>query len=121
LARIEQHFAAAYPLNRGRARPFALGRYPGDRYFDGSAWYLCCFAAAEFAYHRAAALRDPSLVTRGDAILEAVSALVPESGELSEQFHPATGAQLSAKNLTWSYAAFITMWHARKAAWNGRA
>jgi glucoamylase len=116
LNRIKAHFAAVYPLNRERGIPFALGRYPGDRYFDGSAWYLCSFAAAEFEYRRAAALGDPAPVAHGDAILAAVRAYVPESGALSEQFHPATGAQLSARNLTWSYAAFITAAHARNAA-----
>ena len=116
LARIEQHFASAYPLNRGRAATFAFGRYPGDRYYDGSAWYLCSFAVAEFAYRRAALLRDADEVARGDAVLDAVRAYIPESGELSEQFHPETGAQLSARNLTWSYAAFITMGHARRQA-----
>lgn len=114
LKRIQAHFAARYPLNRERGLPFALGRYPGDRYFDGGAWFLCSFAAAEFEYRRAA--RDAAIAARGDAILEAVRAHVPASGELSEQFHPETGAALSARNLTWSHAAFITAWHARKAA-----
>lgn len=115
LTRIKRHYAAAYPLNHERGIPFALGRYPGDRYFDGGAWYLCSFAAAEFEYRRAALLHDRSLVAHGDAILEAVRAFVPESGALSEQFHPSTGAQLSARNLTWSYAAFVTASDARQA------
>jgi glucoamylase len=115
LTRLKAHFAATYPLNGERGIPFALGRYPGDHYFDGSAWYLCSFAAAEYEYRRATLRRDAALVPRGDAILDAVRRFVPDSGELSEQFHPATGAQLSARNLTWSYAAFITAWHARKA------
>jgi glucoamylase len=45
-----------------------------------------------------------------------VHALSAGVGTLSEQFHPATGAQLSARNPTWSYAAFITAWDARKSA-----
>lgn len=116
LNRLEAHFAARYPLNRERGLPFALGRYPGDRYFDGSAWYLCSFAAAEFEYRRAALTGDRAMIAQGDAILDAVRAFVPESGALSEQFHPESGAQLSARNLTWSYAAFLTAWHARAAA-----
>ncbi len=116
LTRIKGHFAGAYPLNRERGLPFAIGRYPGDRYFDGGAWYLCSFAAAEFEYRRAALLSDAAPIARGDAVLDAVRGLVPASGELSEQFHPATGAQLSARNLTWSYAALITAWHTRKQA-----
>jgi glucoamylase len=120
LNRIEAHFAATYPLNRERGIAFALGRYPGDRYFEGSAWYLCTFAAAELEYRRAALLRDRAAAAHGDAILDAVRAHVPGSGALSEQFHPATGAQLSARNLTWSYAAFLTCWNARKSSLAGR-
>jgi len=120
LNRIKAHFAATYPLNRERGIAFALGRYPGDRYFEGGAWYLCSFAAAEFEYRRAALLRDRAAAAHGDAILDAVRAYVPQSGALSEQFHPATGAQLSARHLTWSYAAFLTCWNARKSALAGR-
>jgi glucoamylase len=116
LNRLRAHFAARYPLNRERGLPFALGRYPGDRYFDGSAWYLCSFAAAEYEYRRAALARDATPIAHGDAILDAVRVLVPETGALSEQFHPVTGAPLSARNLTWSYAAFLTAAHARKRA-----
>ena len=119
MARLEEMFAADYALNRGHARPFAFGRYRGDRYFSGGAWYLASFAAAEFHY-RAAASASPAdadaLLARGDAILAAVRGHIPASGELSEQFDQTTGAQTSAKNLTWSYAAFLTAWNARKTA-----
>jgi len=42
----------------------------------------------------------------------------PVPGELSEQFDQTNGAQTSAKNLTWSHAAFITAFASRKAAVN---
>ena len=120
LAQLEDRFAADYALNRGHARPFAFGRYRGDRYFSGGAWYLASFAAAEFYYRLAAASASSAdaedFCARGDAILAAVRGYVPASGELSEQFDQTTGAQTSAKNLTWSYAAFITAWAARNAA-----
>ena len=45
-----------------------------------------------------------------------VAAFTPESGDLSEQFDQATGAQTSAKNLAWSHAAFITACASRAAA-----
>nr|WP_281806072.1 glycoside hydrolase family 15 protein [Methylocystis echinoides] len=45
-----------------------------------------------------------------------VRAHTPASGELSEQFDQRSGAQTSAKNLTWSYAAFVTAFAARRAA-----
>jgi glucoamylase len=45
-----------------------------------------------------------------------VRAYTPRSGELSEQFDRATGAQTSSKELTWSHAALITAVEARRAA-----
>jgi glucoamylase len=45
---------------------------------------------------------------RGDAFLRTVQAFTPADGALSEQFDRTTGAQASARHLTWSYAAFVT-------------
>jgi glucoamylase len=122
------------PPDRGPA----LGRYANDRYYGGGAWFLATLAAAEFYFSLAQALRRgghmavvpanarfrqrlgagqaavdgeelPRLaIERGDAIMRTVQAFTPGSGELSEQFDQTTGAQTSAKHLSWSYAAFIT-------------
>ncbi len=46
--------------------------------------------------------------------LQTVRAYTPQSGELSEQFDQHTGAQRSAQQLAWSYAAFISCAHARR-------
>src|SRR6185437_4408034 len=64
-ARLETLFDAAYASNRERpaARARALGRYQGDRYYSGGAYYFSTLAAAEFHY------RNGDLV-RGDAYLE---------------------------------------------------
>ena len=51
---------------------------------------------------------------RGDSIMHAVRACTPASGILPEQFDRETGAPASARNLTWSYAAFITAYYARR-------
>src|SRR6202007_1143051 len=113
----------------------AMGRYAHDRYYSGGAWYLATLAAAEFYFRLAEALSrgaplaaapvdarfrqrlgtteaaggDAALVRlafeRGDAIMRTVQAFTPASGELSEQFDQTTGAQTSAKHLSWSYAA----------------
>ena len=122
-ARLEALFAAEYALNRGRARPFAIGRYKGDKYYSGGAYYFSTFGMAEFHYRRAAAELSRgsisgagSSIAAGDAILEAMRAHIPATGDLSEQFDQTTGAQTSAKNLTWSYAAFISAWDARRLA-----
>jgi glucoamylase len=57
-----------------------------------------------------------ALLKCGDRFMETVRAYTPASGDLSEQFDHVSGAQTSAKNLTWSYAAFITAFASRKAA-----
>ena len=60
------------------------------------------------------------LLRRGDAFMATVKAYTPPSGELSEQFDQATGAQTSAKSLAWSHAAFITAFASREAALSRR-
>jgi len=122
------------PTDRGPA----LGRYPSDHYYGGGAWFLATLAAAEFYFRLAFSLRSGAhlaavaanlrfrqrlgaaeaaprsedwgrlALERGDSIMRTVRAFTPQSGELSEQFDRSTGAQTSAKHLSWSYAAFIT-------------
>jgi glucoamylase len=116
----------------------ALGRYASDHYYGGGAWFLATLAAAEFYFRLAHSLRSGAhlpvvpansrfrlrlgaaeavpgsaawarlAIERGDAIMRTVQAFTPGTGELSEQFDRTTGAQTSAKHLSWSYAAFIT-------------
>jgi glucoamylase len=131
---------------RAPGRGPAMGRYANDRYYGGGAWFLATLATAEFYFELALALRSgaemarapenarfrqrlgaaaPAVdgaalvqlaVARGDAIMRTVRAYTPEGGELSEQFDQTTGAQTSAKHLSWSYAAFITAAASRAAA-----
>ena len=111
LARLEALFDAAYPINRNRpaGRAPAMGRYPGDVYYSGGAWYVSTLGAAEFCFRAAVRADDArAWVERGDAFLATVRAFTPASGELSEQFDQRTGAQTSARHLAWSYAAFIS-------------
>ena len=120
LAQLEALFARDYPINHDRPaeRAPALGRYSGDVYFSGGAYYFSTLAAAEFHYRLAAvSLADQAQINRlkGDAFLETVRAFTPENGELSEQFDRSTGRQTSAKNLAWSHAALITAVAARRA------
>jgi glucoamylase len=128
LAKLEALFDAEYPINRNRAaRGPAMGRYAGDVYYSGGAYYFSTLAAAEFCYRAALgspgldsrALDSPArdsaaLVERGDAFLETVRAFTPPSGELSEQFDQRTGVQRSAQQLAWSYAGFISCAEARR-------
>jgi glucoamylase len=117
LARLEQLFEATYPINRkrsARAAP-AMGRYAGDVYFSGGAYYFSTLGAAEFCFRAAAQVADADVwIRRGDAFLETVREFTPPGGEMSEQFDQHTGAQTSARHLAWSYAAFITCIAARR-------
>jgi len=109
---IERLFQRELPINRrlSAAQAPALGRFRGDRYFGGGAWYVTTLAAAALCYRLA---RRPgqdraALVRRGDAFMERVKALTPEDGALSEQVDRTSGAPSSARHLTWSYAAFVS-------------
>ena len=120
LARLDALFDAAYPINHGRpaGRGAAMGRYAGDVYFSGGAYYFATLGAAEFCF-RAAALGGSDSgrwFERGDAYLATVRAYTPASGDLSEQFDQKSGAQTSAKHLAWSYAAFISCASVRRIA-----
>ena len=119
LARLDALFDAAYPINHGRAagRGPAMGRYAGDVYYSGGAYYFSTLGAAEFCFRAAAASEDARpWFDRGDAYLATVRAYTPASGDLSEQFDQRSGAQTSAKHLAWSYAAFISCVSARRIA-----
>jgi glucoamylase len=117
LARLEALFDAEYAINRKRSasRAPAMGRYSRDVYFSGGAYYFSTLAAAEFCFRAAQGTTSaPGLLARGDAFLETVRAYTPPSGELSEQFDQNSGVQTSAKQLAWSYAAFISCAAARR-------
>ena len=74
LTRLEGLFDAAYAINHDRpsTRAPALGRYLGDRYYSGGAYYFTTLAAAEFHYR----IKDRD---GGDAFLETVRALRPKA------------------------------------------
>jgi glucoamylase len=98
-----------------------MGRYAGDVYHSGGAYYFSTLGAAEFCFRVAAlggndARHWRQWMERGDAYLAAVRAYTPASGDLSEQFDQRSGAQTSAKRLAWSYAAFISCVWARRIA-----
>ncbi len=122
LEKLEQLFDRLYPINhdRPRERAPAMGRYEGDVYYSGGAYYFSTLGAAEFCFLAAAAHAPGSderrkWIAHGDAFLETVRAFTPASGDLSEQFDQRTGEQTSAKHLAWSYAGFISCVTARRA------
>jgi glucoamylase len=117
LARLETLFDEAYPINQVRPpeRGAAMGRYAGDAYFSGGAYYFSTLGAAELCFRVAAGHEDAATwVRKGDAFLATVRAFTPPGGELSEQFDQRTGSQTSARHLAWSYAAFISCITARR-------
>lgn len=141
LAALEDLFDAEYPINSKRPPDHgpAMGRYAKDAYYGGNPWYLATLAAAQFYFKLAVALRSgaqlavtddnvrfcerlggesptKAAIERGERFMRTVQAYTPPSGDLSEQFDRATGAQTSAKRLAWSYAAFITAAASRRQA-----
>jgi len=114
LAALEALFVHEFPINRGRRAP-ALGRSRHDRYFGGGAWYVTTLAAASLCYRRGRRLRDADLIARGDAFRTTVRDFTPADGHLAEQIDRATGALASARDLTWSYAAFVSAARLRRA------
>ena len=123
LARLELLFDAAYPINHGRSERAgpAMGRYSGDLYFSGGAYYFSTLGAAEFCFRAAVQSADANAwIGRGNAFLETVCEFTPPTGDMSEQFDQRTGVQTSARHLAWSYAAFITCIAARRCAYAAR-
>ena len=68
LEKLERLFDRLYPINhdRPRERAPALGRYEGDVYFSGGAYYFSTLGAAEFCFLAAGADADAARsATRG--------------------------------------------------------
>jgi glucoamylase len=123
LRSLEALFSVDYPINQDLPphRAPALGRYAGDVYYSGGAYYFSTLGASQFCFQVAQHSSDSrSWIARGDAYLQTVRAYTPSDGELSEQFDKKTGAQSSAKQLAWSYAAFISCVTARRAVVSSR-
>ncbi|WP_428313295.1 glycoside hydrolase family 15 protein [Hydrocarboniphaga sp.] len=119
LAHLEALFDEKYPINhrRGDALGPAMGRYDGDVYYSGGAYFFSTLGACEFCYRAALGNGDADdWIARGDAYLATVRKYTADSGDLSEQFDQKTGEQTSARHLAWSYAAFISTVAARRAA-----
>jgi glucoamylase len=68
LARLEELFDASYAINKHRpeTRGPAMGRYAGDRYFSGGAYYFSTLGAAEFYYALAEAVAGAEVPVTAD-------------------------------------------------------
>ena len=108
LNRLAELFGNSYAINRDQDLGPAMGRYAGDHYYSGGAYFFSTLGAAEFCYRMGGH-------ARGDAFLETVRRFTPERGLMAEQFDQTTGAPSSSRDLAWSYAAFLTCIYAREA------
>ncbi len=83
LARIEEMFEREYRINRDRPAGHApaLGRYSGDVYYSGGAYYFSTLGAAEFYFRFAEAIANgaPVPVTKENRAL--LSAMLRESAD----------------------------------------
>ncbi|PZO86492.1 MAG: hypothetical protein DI626_06440 [Micavibrio aeruginosavorus] len=114
---MEDYFARAYPLNAGAAS-VVIGRSERDKYFGNNPWFPTTLSLAEFYYKMAERSERfaGQYVDKAENILKAVLPHVPKDGSLSEQFDRASGHPVSARHLTWSYAAFLCATQAREQA-----
>ena len=128
------------PINQDSAHGPMIGRYQGDTYEGGNAWLLCTANFAEFYYRLAIVINGgatPKLdalffnqigVTPSTAPLDVIRALITAGDkmmqgvlyhsdhlELSEQVRWDNGYEVSVRDLTWSYAAFLSAVRARTA------
>lgn len=129
--KIVSEFAKLYPINKVQGYPgVALGRYPEDIYAGtdfngGNPWVLCTLAGAEYLYKRAKQLSQTrpkvaaQLIAQADQFMARVRLHANADGSLSEQINRHTGFMVSARDLTWSYSAFLTALWARKDALKG--
>jgi glucoamylase len=125
--KIVKTFSQIYPVNQRPEVPgYALGRYPEDRYSGtdfngGNPWVLATLAGAELMYDLGAiAARSPSstnqalakkLLDEGDTFVLRTQYHANPDGSLSEQIHRVSGFMISARDLTWNYAAVLrTTW-----------
>ena len=95
-----------------------IGRYPGDKYYDGQIWVICSLALAQIyielyknrnmmkydsPMHRSKSNPNNNYIEIANEILERILTLEPNL-ILPEQFNPTSNEMLSANKLTWNYS-----------------
>ncbi|MCB0394829.1 MAG: glycoside hydrolase family 15 protein, partial [Bdellovibrionales bacterium] len=100
---LKESFNEIYPINYSKnKKAVILGRYPEDRYFGGHPWFLTTFAIAE--YYR----KTKQNLVEADGLMAEGLYHAGANCQMDEQIHRESGYMLSAYDLTWSYAAFLT-------------
>lgn len=106
---------------RGIGLGVALGRYPEDRYTgtgfgEANPWFLATLASAEFLCRLSVepTLSDSrtQLLRLADRQFNRVHHHMLADGGLPEQFDRTTGYVRGARDLTWSYASYLTAYRA---------
>lgn len=106
--KIERMFHSIYNINKNLDHlGTAIGRYPEDHYYGGNPWFLATLAFAEYFYL-------VGNLDEGDRYMRRVRYHVDGDGRMDEQISRENGYMLSAHDLTWSYAAFLTAYEARQ-------
>lgn len=125
---LEKTFGELYTINRRFADMApAIGRYPedvydGDTFRAGNPWVISTLAQAESYYRLAqqSSQKNKTLALeyfkRGDDFFKRVQFHANPDGSLSEQISRENGYMVSAVDLTWNYAAFMTALWAREEA-----
>jgi glucoamylase len=115
MAGLEDLFAGLYPINHG-ATPPLIGRNAADVFFGGNPWLPTTLGFAELLYHRAALAHDGADLARAEGYMARLRGILPPGDALPEQIDRSTGAPTSARELSWSAAAFLGAAEARRAA-----
>ncbi len=113
---LEMAFNRVYPLNQRGTVAVALGRYPEDTYYGGNPWILTTMAVAEYHYRLARLNGKMKHMNLGDAYTDRVRFHSRADGAMAEQWDRHTGYHISADELTWSHASFITAMRERRKA-----
>jgi glucoamylase len=145
LVGLSHYFCRAYDLNQQAANAsipgLLYGRYEGDSYDGGNPWVLLTASAATLLYRQAIALSKgasvhpdaaealqalvgqaitaQNLIGAGDSILNRMKTFLVDKMHMNEQIDRATGALISAKDLTWNYANVLKAMEARSHAIEG--
>jgi glucoamylase len=100
----------------------ALGRYRDDKYSgfnfsEGNPWFLATLALAEFSCNLVNARHTTALEMKSfnaTAIKQFNRVLfhMSDKGSFSEQFNRENGFMQGARDLTWSYASYVTAYRA---------
>ena len=143
LSTLIDEMTPLYPITLSlNSTAIPVGRYPSDVYdgiqsSKGNPWFLCNSAVAEVLYTAAREYDNKTIEVNdinagfmqkvgnetktfsanvrkyADAFLEIEQHYVGANFSMSEQINRTTGAQQGARDLTWSYAAFISAVRAR--------